>query len=117
MKILVVMLVVTVAAATAAWTDADVKRIVNNVPEQERVTFVRYHIRRGYELTHRFSFFSAVAGYLPDNFSVALYKYSRANHEITDPEALRKLRSIICFDDGDCVNISDIGIHPILNAN
>lgn len=33
-------------------------------------------------------------------------------HKIEDEEILRLLREVICFDDGTCVDIGDVGIHP-----
>lgn len=47
-------------------------------------------------------------------FSVQLYNYMMQHHEVTDEQIKNLLREIICFDDGTCVDIGDVGIHPFM---
>lgn len=44
--------------------------------------------------------------------SLQIYNYMIQNHKVENEELLDLLREIVCFDDGTCVDIGDVGIHP-----
>lgn len=49
---------------------------------------------------------------LPQDFSVYLYKSLRNSAAIEDEDLLKQLREIVCFDDGVCIDLGDVGVHP-----
>lgn len=49
---------------------------------------------------------------LPQDFSVFLYKRLKNTAAIKDEDLLKQLREIICFEDGVCIDLGDVGVHP-----
>lgn len=45
-------------------------------------------------------------------FSVDLYNYAVSKGLVTDEKILKLMRELICFEDGTCVDVGDIGVHP-----
>lgn len=45
--------------------------------------------------------------------SLEIFNYVVENYKVTDEAALDLHRDIICFDDGTCVDIGDVGVHPM----
>ncbi|XP_065162510.1 uncharacterized protein [Atheta coriaria] len=90
-------------------TADQIEDTLKRVPADEQVNFLKYHLSLGYDL-------HANANNWPDNitsdFAVALFKYAMSSHQITDPLELRAARNIVCFPDGTCIDLGDIGVHP-----
>ncbi|XP_017770313.1 PREDICTED: uncharacterized protein LOC108558037 [Nicrophorus vespilloides] len=108
MKLALIAFALLVAVSAAPTYDFD--GIVENIPEEDRLHFLRFHIKRGYELSQQKQ--ARFTDELGDDFSVALYNFAKSNHAITDQATLTRLYEVICFDDGDCIDIGDPGIHP-----
>lgn len=43
-----------------------------------------------------------------------IYDYMIENHKIVDKDVLDLVREIVCFEDGTCVDLGDVGVHPFL---
>ncbi|XP_018570146.1 uncharacterized protein LOC108910119 isoform X1 [Anoplophora glabripennis] len=102
-----------VLTVNAYYRDEEVRRFIADIPEEGRITVLRYSIIRGYELTERKSSglqVPTVDYKVNPRMMKAIYRYHVKYHTIEHVNYPYPL-DIICFPNG-CIEIDDPAVHP-----
>ncbi|KAK4873360.1 hypothetical protein RN001_015389 [Aquatica leii] len=108
LKFSVIFVLLSVIAANSTF---NLKSLLKNVPEKERINFLKHYVSLGYKLDNNNQEYSPSLK-LPDDAAVALYRYVKKHNQIFDEDVLKLARIIICFPDGSCIDTGDVGVHP-----
>ncbi|KAF5287195.1 hypothetical protein FQA39_LY16014 [Lamprigera yunnana] len=107
LKISIVLLVVCATSCNAN----KIEDILESVPKEDRLIFLKYHIALGYTLENEEKVYSP-SPRLAHDVTLDIYKYFMSNYRIQNEELLKTLREIVCLPTGECINIGDPGVHP-----
>ncbi|XP_018325322.1 uncharacterized protein LOC108737129 isoform X2 [Agrilus planipennis] len=95
----------------------DFDELLENVPESEQFEFLRYHLQRGYSINKRFG--ANESEHIGkdiispgDLLCLKVYAYVIDNFNIILEENALACNSCVCFDNGQCIDLGDVGIHP-----
>ncbi|XP_022900707.1 uncharacterized protein [Onthophagus taurus] len=103
MKCAIILVIVAVLCVQFSVTNGelDVVSVIESIPSEERLEFIKFYAQRGYNLLTQQNDddHGENSKSMPDEFAINLYEYIQT-------------RELICFTDGTCIDVGDVGIYP-----
>ncbi|KAF2893549.1 hypothetical protein ILUMI_12623 [Ignelater luminosus] len=125
-KWVLIMGLIVILSRKAEADGYEIEKIIQNVPKEERLDFIRYYSAIGYEIytgntktvdknykAVQFAELDSVS-----NFSTELYKWLIKTYDPKTAKLRKTARTrtfsgnVICFPNNQCIDIGDVGIHP-----
>ncbi|XP_049819064.1 uncharacterized protein LOC109598866 [Aethina tumida] len=105
----VLLVAILASASSKALTRTQLKSFYSNIPEEERASYLRYNLLKGYEALQKSEFEKYAE--IPTEVSAAIYESMIQNHLVQEKQHLSSLKDVICFPSG-CIDLDDPGVHP-----